>query len=244
MISEKDIALIEGYVNKSLSDQERMEVEERSRTEQAFQMHLNLIRDLPHAITTDVKGFRNEMQAVMEGAKAPKKIKVISLFNKQWLIAASIALLVGLTVIFFPIKPGTEEIFASHFEIPEENISVRGEEQMNTNLKEALIAYNNDDFGAAEKHFSTFLISEPGRIDVAFFHGVSLMGQQKYSEAIKAFENMGQNTGSFSNAVLWYSGLSQLKLGRIDDARETFNLLSVGKSRYQEQATAIIEDLN
>ncbi len=58
MIDEEDLLIMERFLAGDLKAAEIKEFEHRLKTDSEFARHYSIMRELPDAITTDVKGFK------------------------------------------------------------------------------------------------------------------------------------------------------------------------------------------
>ena len=244
MISQKDIALIEAFLQGTLSQEDRMAVEERIKVERDFAEHVRLVKDMAPAINTDVRGFRQDLNDIMQEASVNEKPKTRHLSLRPWKMAASVAVLVGLMWFIFP-RSGADQLYATHFEVPSENLSVRDQSDLNANLQAGLTYYNDGNFEAAEQSFDNFILEFPNRSDVIFFRAICQMMQNKHGQARLAFDKVISDSANFRNAARWYKGLSYLHDGSHAAAKETLHhLIAQSSNRYAERAREIINKLD
>ncbi len=244
MITEKEIALIESYLANELAKEEVRDIEKRMKLDPGFADQVRLIQGMPIVLRTDIKGFKEDLASVVDQAGQLPSTKVKPLVSRRWLVAASIAAVVGLITLFYPRKGSPDQLFASYFTVPDENITVRNQTNADQVLVQAINDYNAKQFAAATAGFAKILTSSPDRIDVAFYLAIALMADDRVAEAIQAFEAIQKHEGVFSNAIDWYQALAYLKLGDVDSATEFLQELTKnGPNRYMDRSEKLLTSL-
>jgi len=245
MIGEKDLSIIERSLQGDLDSKEITEFEHRLKTDSEFAMHYSILQELPEVITTDVNGFRADLQSIMG------KGKVLSMPKKEprsltriILAIAAIGVGVAMIAVLLNIR-ATPDLFAENFIIPSENITTRASRVVDPELQNALISYNQENFIAAAKSFEIYLRSNPEDQAAKFYLGISLLSTEKYVEAINHFESLEKDANPFQNSALWYHALIELKLGQNIAAQELFTkLANTPRQSYQQKSQAILDKLN
>ncbi len=244
MITEKDISIIEDYLNHRLDLSQRRSVEDRMKSDPEFAEHMELMGSMKTALVADTEQLRQDLAEVFESEAAPsKKSPVKKMPIGRWLVAASIVSLIALST-WISIRTTMAGLYANYFEVPMENISLRESTQLDPNLRLALDAYNRGNHQDAQHFFGLFLESEPNRTDVLFYRSVSLMAIENHVKAAESLEQISEGESVFTNAAKWYLSLCLLQL---DQEQESVRLLSELKKdttgKYAEKASKLLRQL-
>jgi len=222
-----DFELIEKYFENTLTPKEQISFNDQLQNSEEFKKEFLFQKDLKKAISLnqreelklDLQQFEKEFQ---------EKSKKSFFFNK-WLVAASIALLIGFG--FWVIKdtyyPTNEQLFAQNFE-PYRNIVqpiVRGENPK-TIEHSAFVAYENKDYHKAINLFNS--VNNPNEPYIQFYKAMSLLSLNKTDDAIQVLlpvavgENTSSSSKNFAEMANWYLALAYLKNDNSDKALSQF----------------------
>lgn len=165
---------------------------------------------------------------------------------KLWHIAASIAILLGASWLFFlnSQSKNTEELYASYFE-PYRNIVqpiVRGEHKTDMQFK-AFEAYEVKDYKNAILYFNTILKEKPNST-ISFYKANTLLQLNKTREAITILETNIKNFDTLQDRNLWYLALAYLKENNIDASKKTLEQLLSQSEFKNKEAKDLIEQFD
>lgn len=244
MITERDLELIEAYLEKSATSAQTEEVEQRLEGDSTFRAQMEIIKELPSAVMTDVEGFRSDLKSIINENKPIQqaKIRQLPLSKVLLALAASLALVLAINFLLNDRKP--TDLYASYFTLPPENISVRSNNDQSANLTIALEAYSSHQYNTANGQFKAFLENQPQHQGARFFYSLSLLAESQFAEAQNNLLLLQDNAGSYRNSVTWYLGLIQLKLGKTSDALPYFTQLAIEENSYQKQAKEILKAID
>ena len=236
-MEEKELELIERFLAGQASQTERESVIERMELDEEFAARVQLMREMPQAFTTDVDGFQEILQEVMTQKAVKKDVKTNVLRRFPLLaVAASLLLLIGFVVMFLPSKSSPDTLFASFYEVPSLNISVRGQNHQAL-INQGIDAYREGDFQKAVSFFEEYLVQDPNRNDLIFFKGAGQIAAGDYQAAIETLETLGAQPSLYTTASLWYQALAYLKLENTDRAKNLLDqIIDGGNSSYLDRA--------
>ena len=245
-----DFDLIEKYFEYSLTPKEQVEFNDQLQNNEEFKKEFLFQKDLKKAISLnqreelklDLQQFEKEFQ---------EKSNKGFLFNK-WLIAASVALLIGFGFWFAKdtYYPSNEQLFAQNFK-PYRNIVqpiVRGENPK-TIEHSAFVAYENKDYHKAINLFNS--VNNPNEPYIQFYKAMSLLSLNKTDDAIQILlpvaveKRSSSSSKNFSEMANWYLALAYLKNGNSEKALSQFLVVANHPSYTfkKEEAKKIIEYL-
>ena len=242
MITEKDLQLIEDYLNQDLTATEIEDVKERLKSDPQFKAHMEIVRDLPDAMNVDTEGFKHDLKKVMQSVEtAPTRVRRLQLRGIIWAVAATAAIVLAVNFLVQDSSP--DQLFAQHFNLPAENISVRSNGSVEESLTKGLEAYSAEDHDAATANFERYLADHPDEEAVRFFYSMSQVANEDYPAAEENLRRVEQRGGTYSTSAKWYLGLVYLKLEKLDAASEYFEELASTQGTYQERAKGLLAAL-
>ena len=235
----KNTELIDRFLNGELKGQELKDFEERLKTDDLLQKELHLEKELNTVISDeDTLNFREEVIQVRENMKKEdlsnrNDINTISLNNRnrQWyLVAASIVIMMGLTVYFAFFKEGSltnDQLFADYYGPYEVSTAIRSDAPAeHDQLIRGLIAYEASNYEDAVDNFKTTLSNDPSNNTARFYLGISYIETNNLSLAEKEFMLINdQNSLLFGELAKWYLALTWIKMDSKDSMKQIKNLL-------------------
>jgi TolA-binding protein len=247
--SYDDIVLLEKYIENSLSDSERMVVEQRLSTEES-------LRELYHQEKLLVRGIRfghlkeklNELRKLdnqlQDAHRENKEAKVVSL-GTYWKIAAIAASLITIVASYFlinrPVEP--DALFAQYFQVYPNILEpvVRGTTEQNKRA-ESFAAYERGDYDMAAEGFKELLKDheEPGVL-LLLGNANLMLGNTK--EAKENFVTLNKDYNDLDLQAKWYLSLCYLKLSKSDSAKVLLLEVAAEKNTYSDRATEILKKL-
>ncbi|MGI9543013.1 MAG: tetratricopeptide repeat protein [Cyclobacteriaceae bacterium] len=247
---EPDLELIEKYLAGELSEAEKENTELRLQKDETFAHRLELTKNMKGALLPDVEGFKGDLKEVFEEYDSEKTLEGTSnpFFKGPYLIAASVVLLLGVSVIYLLLfqSQSPQQLYAANFSVPAENISVRNDSEVNDDLQKALKAYNEANYSEALSYFDKVGSSEPQSEAVIFYSGICYMMLDQPDEAIINLERVLENeSSSYATTAQWYLGLSLLQKEDATGAKKIFEeLVLKNGSNYAKKAEIILKQLD
>lgn len=222
-----NIDLIDRYFGNSLSPKEQLLFNDLLQNNEDFKNEFVFQKDLKKVIALNQReNLKSTLQQFEDNAIKNTKILFLS---KKWLIAASLALLIGLG--FWFVKNtyfiSSEKLFTQNFE-PYRNIIqpiVRGESS-NTIEYRAFLAYENNDYHKAINLFNS--VNNQDATYVSFYKAMCYLSLDKTTEAINLLEpiilssNLVEMDKQLSEKADWYLALAYLKTGENKKAVSKF----------------------
>lgn len=237
--------LLYNYFSNQLSEAEEQVFNDLLISDADFKAQFDFEKNLKQVIRknenetlkTRLVGFEKSV------AKEATVTKTTSRF-RQWSIAASLALLIGLGWFLYNFNSEIDyqELYASNFEeYPNTVYAItRGDESDNSIERKAFVAYESDDNAQAIVHFND-LKKTMNTENVNFYLAQTYLKNGQPEEAIVLFNEIIKENGEFAPQALWYVALSYLKSDRKDDAVNALKDLTVD-GRYKKDAAALLLD--
>ena len=223
--------LIDKFFGNSLTSKEQSSFNDLLQSDEEFKKEFLFQQDLKKVIAIN---RRDELKVELEQFRKEYQGKSKSrfLFN-NWLIAASIALLVGFGIWFVKDSyfPSNEQLYVQNFE-PYRNIVqpvVRGEDP-NTIEHSAFVAYENKDYHKAINLFNS--VASPNKIHFQFYKAMCFLSLNKTDDAIQTLlpiataKEIESSSKKFTKMANWYLGLAYLKNDNLDKALSQFSIVA------------------
>ena len=224
---------IEAYFNNTLSESERLKIEEKMKTDQAFAQEVALYQNIEGGLRLKgnkaLKAQLNEIhnRVIPEAAKP----KVCQLSTGSWLaIAASIALLILAGYFLLgPASNTSDNLFAAHYERFEWDAETRSTQT--DELQQLTQLYNSQNTREFLQAAENGQWSPAQNPQLALALGSSYLEEGQYEKAVQYFETASANT-LFQSEAQWYLALTYLKQEKTSEATELLQALKEGSSDY------------
>lgn len=237
-------ALINGYIEGSLSESQLEEFEQLLETDTEFKSAFEFEKELKFALKKNERKEIKELFSSLNKREEKNRGKVISM--RSWLAAASIALVVGLgTWLFFFNDPNinSEQLYLTHF-TPYENVvhPIERSNQLQDLKTRAFTAYEDRDYDLALALFKELHVKQNDSY-IEFYEAIVLMQLNQHAEAIPLLRTYIENNGELKDRAHWYLALSYLKMEKIEACGSELRKLVALKSFKFEDAQKILETL-
>ncbi|PHS67488.1 MAG: hypothetical protein COB12_03420 [Flavobacterium sp.] len=234
----KNQKLIDNYLSRTLSAEDTVTFNELLQSDVDFKKEVQFHKDLQKVTEfEDDTAFKKTLQQ-FESEFQPKKNNYT-----KWLVAASIAILIGFGSMFYFQTTSNQELFAENFE-PYRNIIqpiVRGE--VSDNIKtHAFTAYEKGDYKQAITLFSEIQKTETATY-YSFYIANSYLALDNTSEAILLFKNYIATKGEFSEKAYWYLALAYLKEETTSEAKQILRKITEAKTYNYKKAAILLKQL-
>jgi len=230
-ISQKDFELIDRYINNDLSENEKIDFENRLNSDSKFKQHFKEQLLLSQAIEEQVlTGKLNEFHK--EATTKVISINNNSSFYRKLAVAASIAILIGIGGFLFLNKPtNNEKVFATYFK-PDPGLATTMGTTTQFEFLDAMVDYKQGNYAKAIKKWEPILKYNPTNDSLNYFIGVAYLADENEKSAIKHLIPVTKNSNSvFVKDAYFYLGLAYLKSGNLELAKKNliFSEENVGK---------------
>lgn len=203
---------IEKYLAGNLKGDELIAFEKKLQEDADFAEEVRLYDEIASSIAHRIR-YKDEERALRttltkvakEQATTQSAPKVISLFGyKKWLVAASIALIIGI----FVFQNGTP-VYADYATHEAMDISVRG--NANETLEKTQNAFNAKDYTLANTYLSKLTESYKDNTELQLYYGITLLETDQYDKAKIVFTKIANGDSLYKYKAIWYLGLYALK---------------------------------
>ncbi|WP_149274997.1 tetratricopeptide repeat protein [Pareuzebyella sediminis] len=251
--------LLEKYLQDKLNEPEWQEFNDLLKSDPDFRAEAEFQMDVRRAITTEedenfmniLADFETEARvaeqrtaSTEEQTEAHREAPKTKSFPKKWLVAASIALLAGLTYFFTANQTANpHDLFTENF-VPYRNVThpiTRGEET-NDAKNQAFLAYSKGNYQEALPLFTALYTSakEPYYL---FYKANALIQLNRAEEAIPLLQEHLQTDDSLTDKSTWYLAMAYLQLEDTKKAKEALKKVVEMNTYKAKEAKQLLEEL-
>jgi predicted Zn-dependent protease len=233
-MDEKQLELFEAYLNDELNKIDRIAFEEKLVNDMLFKEDFNLYQSINNTLASRFnnreaeKELRSTFNSIQNSNKTTKK--VIPLFSmKKILVAASIALLVTLSVFNYNSKPS----FNDYNSYDNLSLTVRGDNDIEKQLLEKY--FNNRQFSKALPLFEDLLKDNPNDNKLTLYKALALLETGNTNKSLVLFDKLIQGGNKlYKDNALWYKSLAYLKMKDYNACKKTLQKLNQNSDYYNE----------
>jgi|SRR5690554_817321 len=231
-------SLIISYFENNLTAEEELFFDQLMKSDASFAEAVRFQEKTKIALTLEA---RDKLKSKLQSYEAKHKQRPQI---KKWLyVAASIIILIGISMFVFNKQPTHSELYASYFEPYPNTVApiVRGGEN-NLDKQEAFVAYENGSYEQAHVLFEN-LAKDNGEDYVFFYQAMSAMADEKYSEAQDIFTSRTWSE-EYVDKVQWYRALNLLHLSKIDESKSILEKIIQSQSYNHKRAAQLLKELS
>lgn len=231
---------IDRYVNDQMNEEERIEFEQRMREHvdlaESVHMHRDVLMGIEYYFLKDLK-----QDLIKSDQQKPKNT-----IRHYLAIAATILLLAGVGITYYFLNAGesSDDLFIAYFEPYPNIVAPVTRSSENSSYKEVMQLYEAQEYTEVIPKLNALIKNNPERLELVFYRGISYLGISQPERAaadFKAVIRAGENT--FAEPSYWYLGLSQLKMDKTEEAKESFQKLKEVNGALAKRARKILEDM-
>ncbi|MFN3841266.1 MAG: tetratricopeptide repeat protein [Cyclobacteriaceae bacterium] len=242
-----DSDLIQRYLDRSLTDSEKTNLEERLKKEPVLKTmyleHQQLIKGIRYSyLQTRLQQLRALESTLPQLQKKGKQVWLVAHWRQAAAIAATVAFFtIGYVLWNKPAAP--QELYAENFKVYPNVFEpiTRGETQQSKRT-EAFTAYESGNYETAATLF-TQLLAEKEEAGMLMLLGNCYLVLGNIAEARNQFIKLINDFDDLDNQAKWYLGLSYLKEGDVKTAQLIFQELSNSEYSYAARAKKMLNKL-
>lgn len=248
---------IEAYLNGDMTGEELRQFEQSLESDKALASQVELFRNLDIALA-DEQALKLQKETLelgetyfntQEATEAP--VRRLSVYRRPLAIAASIALIVSLGVLFWMTNSGgslsNEELFAAYYEPYAFSEGVRGDNDPENAYEKALSAIEREDYTAAIDLLQAHLTQQPSDMSATFALASTCLETDppQWNEAAVYYQMVIEDGNSLMvDRAKWYLALIYTKQGEPDQAKPLLQaLLSSADKELARQAEELMGEL-
>ena len=236
---------IERYLNGSMLSEEKKEFDTLLKNNSKLLAEVVLVKEINEAILDDeAEEFRQTLKKIINPDQESKPINK-SLINALKIpLAASVIILVGLSLYNIFIHQDSSKLFSNFYKPYSTDISTRSAEKMKDNIQLSYYLYQEGDYESSYEMLKNYTIKNFDDQTARFYLGLNALQLQYYKLAIDEFTMVEQDTVSpFALHARWYLAMAYLKEGNIKSARHFFQKLTDEDNMYSYRARKILKKL-
>ena len=246
---------IELYLAGQLKDKDLEEFEQTLEKDECFAQDIEIMRDLEEAmgdfehekeLSSKLK-FLGEKYITDEAVEKTTTARVVPMYRKRWLVAATILLIVVaggfLFQNIFQLTKTDTDLFTTYYKSYPSNLLTRGEN--NDAYNEIVSLYNEKDFVTAIVLLEQQLVDKPNDTTSKMLLGNSYLSVEpaKIEEAINIFKSLADDKESmYRETAQWYLALSYIQNKENELAEPILKSLSLKEyGKYPKLAKKLLE---
>jgi tetratricopeptide (TPR) repeat protein len=228
--------LFDKYLTKELTKTELHSFEERLQLDSDFKQEFEIYKSLETSLnskfnTEDELALRKTLsnlgsEFIHEEKATKKKGTLISFINyKQFMVAASIALLVG----FFLFNNG-EPVYSDYANHNALELVVRSEN--NEVVIKAQEAFNAKNYEEALTYLTK--LSNSNNLEIKLYKGICYLELNSFADADIIFDEISSGNSAFKNTAFWYKALSMLKQEQFEACKYVLQEIPETADEYKQ----------
>ncbi|MDL5049369.1 hypothetical protein QQ054_25475 [Oscillatoria amoena NRMC-F 0135] len=246
-----DIDLIQRYLDRSLNDTEKKNLEERLRHEPALKSmyleHQQLIKGIRFSYLQQrlqqLRTLEGVLPVIQPEAKKGKQIW-LAVYWKQAVAVAASLLICAVTYVVWNQSASAENLYAEYF-TPYPNVIepiVRNGNETVTKRTKAFSAYEAGNYEMAATLF-TELLNEKEEPGILLLLGNANLTLGRTADARSNFVKLINDYSDYDNIGKWYLALSYLKDGDVKTAQVLLQEVSNSEYSYAARAKKMLNKL-
>ncbi|MEO1260013.1 MAG: tetratricopeptide repeat protein [Bacteroidota bacterium] len=248
-----DQQIIERYFENDLNQEELTAFEKRLSEDAAFARafeeekelmegieafgndQLRIQLDMIHAEETGMVDTSKEVEPpkIFDPFEVPKEDgKVVNMVRRRWWLAAAV---IGIGVVarwlFSTRKPNPQQLYAM-FAVHNFDLTEMGDNEELLTQAEALL--KNGKYAEALPLLDAYLETNPDQPKVRLNRGAALLENGQYTDALSVFQDIASDTPILANDAHWYTALTFLKQGDVENCKKALNQISGTSTKYKD----------
>ena len=241
-LNSTDIALIEAYIDRDLSDEQKENFQERLNNSEAFRREVilqetvvrSIYKEKRNALKKELKNWADQPE-VKKRAKKQKRTPMIRLCVG---IAASI--LAAISLFFMQNQHNGAHLYASHYISYPSHANVRS--NINTTYEEAVNLYAIDDFTEAEKAFES-LLAEEDNTSYRLYLANCYMKNEKWDKAEQSLLQVVNSGAELVHEAKWFLSLVYIKKNDLNTSKTLLEEVSADHKIYSSSASDLLKEM-
>ena len=241
----KHSATVEQYLANEMAPSEKAAFKKELRSNPDLAAELKLSQTIDSALMRDdiIELRRKLISAIDAGRVVKDEVPVVHLHTRRWWYAAAslVAIFAVASTLYLQTSRNisADSLFNDYYTV--ENIV--DQTRSDQNIVEAIIKFQQKDFGAASALFKSILDKDNSNIAVWFYYGIANIETRNFDNSIKAFNTIiKQNDNLYIEHAEWYLGLCYLKNNQKDKAVDQFIVVASNPDNFHRQEAKDILD--
>jgi tetratricopeptide (TPR) repeat protein len=239
---------IERYLDGEMTGQELVWFEKELDSSEWLQKELILRKKVNEAILDeDIMKFNDELDDayaayVHNGENSSSRKKKIVIGGTVFAsVVTALILILSLTGKQYT----NEQLFERYYKTYPSNLTFRSaDNELNPDLVLAMQLYENKNYTRALELFETILQTDPDRIGLNFYSGISRMEIKEYDQAGKSFKKVVDDRyNMYMEQAEWYLSLCYLITNQDDKAVNLLEKIRNDRGYYHHEARKLLRQL-
>lgn len=250
-IEEKDIDLIEKYLEGNLTGQDFQEFKQRLEEDSEFRESLEemetIVSGIRYTGRRKIQHELDQLEANLPRLRQENETKVVAMRRTRTWAAAASVFLVAVTAFWFFNKSqiGDEQLFISYYQ-PYPNVespTTRGETGLSLR-EQAYAAYDLEQYDEAADFFDDIDENEKKEID-KFYQALSYLSSQDPVMAEKMLTGYVKSGDEIMQGkARWYLALTKLQLGKTKESEEILKAIVTDETFNFKKADRLLKELH
>lgn len=243
----KKMELMDGYLQKTLSKEEKKEFAKAVDKDTEFNKEFQELKEIQEGVKShsrqEIKSFLMEIEKDLNTDES-----TLNNTNMKKMISVAASLVLIAAISFFALTqdktPSLDDLYAEHYTHYENlNGQVRGASSDLSSLSDqAFNAYDLGNYNLAAASFAELVKSDKSATNY-FYMGMSNLESKNYEAAIHNLNTTVNNFEAFKNQATWYLSLAHFANGDEDAGISGLVRLTREESTYKEKAEAILKEM-
>lgn len=245
---------IDAYLNGRLSEADQIAFESEIAQDPQLADEVRLQQEAQQLLLADrQRAFKTQLQSIAAQQKPQltaqlEEAPVVALWQRNWVrIAAAVAILIGLSFIFWPSGKAQSypQMADAYFEPYPDRLQIRGDDSTDL-VQEALLAYNRQDYAEAVRMLQALQPEDEHYLLGRLYHANAHLAMKQPAPAIEILAELHQiKQSAISEITAWYLALAYLQADQAAQAKVILEEISQDEaSIYGERAKEILASWN
>lgn len=216
-MEEQNYIQFETYLSKELTQEETIAFELQLQNDKEFREQFETYKEFSSFLENKYENetARNDFKANLknisekhfsrEKTETKTETKVVRFKAWQYAIAASVILLIGVTVF----QQFSSPTFGDYNGYDTVSLTMRGDQDVLVQNAEA--AFNVRDFKNAELYFEQLMEADPTNVEYQLYRAISLVELDSFDESDAIFGRISEGNSAYKYEAVWRHALSKLK---------------------------------
>lgn len=233
----KHIALFDAYLLNEVSDEERTNFESKLVADKNFKSEFEAFKLLQQDMAdSEVITFKDQLEQWDKKISERPQNKTTRIIPLKLIgLAASILLIIVISVLYFIDTPNHQALVATNFEPYDNILTVRGEKE---DLDEGMMYYESGDYKTAITLFENY----PENTNAQFYKGEAHLAVNEYDAAINSFELVITAHSIFNEIAEYHLALAYIGREDINVAKAHLKAIAADSDFYSK-AQSLLDEL-
>lgn len=233
---EEEYLLFENYLAEELSDKERINFEDKIKSDKDFKISFSLYKETSRFLDNKFKNeanriaFKKNLEKISDNYfEKNVSIKKTSRF-KPWHYSIAASLLLIFSVYFYQnTKTPTYNDFANY-----NAIELATRSNQDHLIIEAEKAFNTKNFDIANSIFTQLLEKDENNTEIKLYNAFSLIELNNFTEADAVLKEISNGESTYREKAKWYLALSKLKQKEYDSCKVILETIPASANEYSD----------